>query len=144
MPFWLWIGLEGIHHTHVVWIKGCCVTITRSICKTIKWKFISQFGDGNKGGIVFLTLVVNGSTTQLLLHFLRMDTLTASKKRILEYTKCEMMNTALKAFENLGDDEELGSADWPTVTRHVSSLKDLERGHVNPYNGCPGSLLGDA
>ncbi|XP_010496350.1 PREDICTED: sodium/hydrogen exchanger 8 isoform X1 [Camelina sativa] len=87
------------------------------------------------GGIVFLTLVVNGSTTQLLLHFLRMDTLTASKKRILEYTKCEMVNTALKAFENLGDDEELGSANWPTVTRHVTSLKDLEGGQANPHKG---------
>ncbi|CAE5957492.1 unnamed protein product [Arabidopsis arenosa] len=87
------------------------------------------------GGIVFLTLVVNGSTTQLLLHLLRMDTLTATKKRILEYTKFEMMKTALKAFANLGDDEELGSADWPTVIRHISSLKDLEGRQVNPQNG---------
>ncbi|AEE29198.1 Cation/H+ exchanger [Arabidopsis thaliana x Arabidopsis arenosa] len=87
------------------------------------------------GGIVFLTLVVNGSTTQLLLHLLRMDTLTATKKRILEYTKFEMMKTALKAFENLGDDEELGSADWPTVIRHISSLKDLEGRQVNPHDG---------
>ncbi|CAA7032537.1 unnamed protein product [Microthlaspi erraticum] len=87
------------------------------------------------GGIVFLTLVVNGSTTQLLLHLLGMDSLTATKKRILEYTKCEMMNTALKAFENLGDDEELGSADWQTVITHISSLTDLERGQVNPQNG---------
>ncbi|KAG7654305.1 Cation/H+ exchanger [Arabidopsis suecica] len=87
------------------------------------------------GGIVFLTLVVNGSTTQLLLHLLRMETLTATKKRILEYTKFEMMKTALKAFENLGDDEELGSADWPTVIRHISSLKDLEGRQVNPHDG---------
>ncbi|VYS46087.1 unnamed protein product [Arabidopsis thaliana] len=87
------------------------------------------------GGIVFLTLVVNGSTTQLLLHLLRMDTLTATKKRLLEYTKFEMMKTALKAFENLGDDEELGSADWHTVIRHISSLKDLEGRQLNPHNG---------
>uniref|UniRef100_A0A1J3K0S5 Sodium/hydrogen exchanger 8 n=2 Tax=Noccaea caerulescens TaxID=107243 RepID=A0A1J3K0S5_NOCCA len=87
------------------------------------------------GGIVFLTLVVNGSTTQLLLHLLGMDSLAAAKKRILEYRKCEMLNTALKAFENLGDDEELGSADWHTVITHISSLKDLERGQVNPHNG---------
>jgi hypothetical protein len=64
-----------------------------------------------------------------------MDTLTATKKRILEYTKFEMMKTALKAFENLGDDEELGSADWPTVIRHISSLKDLEGRQVNPHDG---------
>ncbi|KAL0723481.1 hypothetical protein Bca4012_038080 [Brassica carinata] len=87
------------------------------------------------GGIVFLTLVVNGSTTQLLLHLLHMDSLTATKERILEYTKYEMMNTALKAFENLGDDEELGSADWHTVVGHISSLNDLEGGQVSPQNG---------
>ncbi|EOA37585.1 hypothetical protein CARUB_v10011936mg [Capsella rubella] len=127
-------------------VVGCCVTITRSICKTLGHMIQQSSGNvylssetGTRflfftGGIVFLTLVVNGSTTQLLLHFLRMDMLTPGKKRILEYTKCEMMNTALKAFENLGDDEELGSADWPTVTRHVSSLKDLDGGKVNPYN----------
>ncbi|ESQ35344.1 hypothetical protein EUTSA_v10006906mg [Eutrema salsugineum] len=90
------------------------------------------------GGIVFLTLVVNGSTTQLLLHLLHMDTLTATKKRILEHTKCEMMKTALNAFENLGDDEELGSADWQTVIRHISCLRDLE---VNPRNGCEAGNL---
>ncbi|KAJ4915789.1 Sodium/hydrogen exchanger 8 [Raphanus sativus] len=88
------------------------------------------------GGIVFLTLVVNGSTTQFLLHLLRMDTLTATKKRILEYTKFEMMNTAFKAFENLGDDEELGSADWHTVIGHIPSLKNLQGEQVNPHDGC--------
>ncbi|KAJ0257006.1 Sodium/hydrogen exchanger 8 [Hirschfeldia incana] len=88
------------------------------------------------GGIVFLTLVVNGSTTQLLLHLLRMDTLTATKKRILEYTKFEMMNTAFKAFENLGDDEELESADWHTVIGHIPSLKNLQGEQVNPHDGC--------
>jgi len=46
-----------------------------------------------------------------------------------------MMKTALKAFENLGDDEELGSADWHTVIRHISSLKDLEGRQLNPHNG---------
>lgn len=35
------------------------------------------------GGIVFLTLVVNGSTTQFLLHLLRMNTLTGTKVWIL-------------------------------------------------------------
>ncbi|KAL9306150.1 Sodium/hydrogen exchanger 8 [Arabidopsis thaliana] len=126
---------------------GCCFAVARSICKTLG--HMIQQSSGNSylssdtgtrflfltGGIVFLTLVVNGSTTQLLLHLLRMETLTATKKRILEYTKFEMMKTALKAFENLGDDEELGSADWPTVIRHISSLKDLEGRQVNPHDG---------
>ncbi|VVB03854.1 unnamed protein product [Arabis nemorensis] len=87
------------------------------------------------GGIVFLTLIVNGSTTQFVLRLLRMDDLPATKKRILEYTKYEMLNKALKAFQDLGDDEELGPADWPTVEKYISSLKDLEGELVHPHNG---------
>ncbi|XP_057992366.1 sodium/hydrogen exchanger 8 isoform X3 [Hevea brasiliensis] len=78
------------------------------------------------GGIVFLTLIVNGSTTQFVLHLLDMDKLSAAKKRILEYTKYEMLNKALAAFGDLGDDEELGPADWPTVKRYIASLNNLE------------------
>ncbi|KAG2268295.1 hypothetical protein Bca52824_062850 [Brassica carinata] len=129
--------------TRVCITSGILQLRVLSFIITIKWQFVSQFGDWNKGeflfftgGIVFLTLVVNGSTTQLLLHLLHMDSLTPPRytvtapfhqwERILEYTKYEMMNTALKAFENLGDDEELGSADWHTVVGHISSLNDLE------------------
>ncbi|PIN13857.1 hypothetical protein CDL12_13529 [Handroanthus impetiginosus] len=35
------------------------------------------------GGVVFLTLIVNGSTTQFLLHFLKMDRLSAAKKEYI-------------------------------------------------------------
>lgn len=35
------------------------------------------------GGIVFLTLIVNGSTTQFVLHLLDMDKLSAAKVRML-------------------------------------------------------------
>lgn len=34
------------------------------------------------GGIVFLTLIVNGSTTQFILHLLDMDKLSSAKVRI--------------------------------------------------------------
>nr|AFF57539.1 salt overly sensitive 1 [Cochlearia hollandica] len=87
------------------------------------------------GGIVFLTLIVNGSTTQFVLRFLRMDGLPATKKRILEYTKFEMLSKALQAFEDLGDDEELGPADWPTVETYIASLKDSEGEQVHPHSG---------
>ncbi|KAL4196021.1 hypothetical protein AMTRI_Chr04g243960 [Amborella trichopoda] len=78
------------------------------------------------GGIVFLTLILNGSTTQFVLHFLNMDKLSDTKIRILEYTRYEMMNKALEAFGELGDDEELGPADWPTVKRYIASLTDAD------------------
>lgn len=85
------------------------------------------------GGIVFLTLIVNGSTTQFILHALDLDKLSAAKRRILDYTKYEMMSKALKAFGDLGDDEELGPADWPTVKRYISSLNDVEGERVHPH-----------
>ncbi|XP_058108443.1 sodium/hydrogen exchanger 8-like isoform X1 [Magnolia sinica] len=85
------------------------------------------------GGIVFLTLVINGSTTQFILHLLGMDKLSAAKMRILDYTRYEMLDKALEAFGDLGDDEELGPTDWPTVKRYISCLNNLEGGQVHPH-----------
>lgn len=56
------------------------------------------------------------------------------QKRILEYTKYEMLNKALQAFQDLGGDEELGPADWSTVQNYISSLKDSEGELVHPHN----------
>ncbi|XP_020699162.1 sodium/hydrogen exchanger 8 isoform X1 [Dendrobium catenatum] len=78
------------------------------------------------GGIVFLTLIINGSTTQFLLHLLAMDKLSAAKIRILNYTKYEMLKKSLEAYSDLVDDEELGAADWPTVQRYITCLSNLE------------------
>uniref|UniRef100_A0A7N0V2E9 Cyclic nucleotide-binding domain-containing protein n=1 Tax=Kalanchoe fedtschenkoi TaxID=63787 RepID=A0A7N0V2E9_KALFE len=86
------------------------------------------------GGIVFLTLVINGSTTQFVLQFLRMNMLSATKRRILNYTKFEMLNKALEAFGDLGDDEELGPTDWPTVKKYISSLHDLDEDSAHPHS----------
>ncbi|KAL8520747.1 hypothetical protein ACS0TY_011334 [Phlomoides rotata] len=85
------------------------------------------------GGIVFLTLIVNGSTTQFVLHLLKMGGLSEPKRRLLNYTKNEMLNKALEAFGDLGDDEELGPADWATVKRYITSLDgvDGERMHLH-------------
>ncbi|KAF3499534.1 hypothetical protein F2Q69_00041874 [Brassica cretica] len=60
---------------------------------------------------------------------------TGTLLRILDYTKYEMLNKALQAFEDLGDDEELGPADWPTVEKYISSLKDSEGEQVHPHSG---------
>ncbi|KAI5075495.1 hypothetical protein GOP47_0009571 [Adiantum capillus-veneris] len=74
------------------------------------------------GGVVFLTLTINGSTTQFLMHFLKMQCSTDIKLRVVEYTKHEMHLKALEAFEELGEDEELGPAEWQTVTNYLSCL----------------------
>nr|AUS89387.1 putative sodium proton exchanger [Sesuvium portulacastrum] len=87
------------------------------------------------GGIVFLTLIVNGSTTQFVLHFLGMSKLSAAKRRILEYTKFEMQKRALEAFGDLGEDEELGPADWPTVKRYIKCLNNVDGEQIHPHDG---------
>lgn len=84
-------------------------------------------------GIVFLSLIINGSTTQFILHFLGMDKLSAAKRRILQFTKFEMLNKALEAFGDLGEDEELGPADWSTVKRYIKTLEDVDSEHVHPH-----------
>lgn len=44
-----------------------------------------------------------------------------------------MLNKALEAFEDLGDDEELGPADWLTVKRYITSLNNLQGDRVHPH-----------
>nr|QOS02253.1 SOS1 [Karelinia caspia] len=84
------------------------------------------------GGIVFLTLIINGSTTQFVLRMLEMDKLSAAKRRILEYTKYEMTRKALDAFGELVDDEELGPTDWHTVKKYITCLHDSEE-RIHPH-----------
>lgn len=45
-----------------------------------------------------------------------------------------MLNKALEAFGDLGDDEELGPADWPTVRRYIVSLNNVEGERAQPHN----------
>ncbi|KAJ7546491.1 hypothetical protein O6H91_08G041700 [Diphasiastrum complanatum] len=74
------------------------------------------------GGVVFLTLIINGSTTQFLLQLLHMDKALETKIRIVEYVQHEMNNRALDLFGELGEDEEFGPADWSTVRNYISCL----------------------
>ncbi|PIA30112.1 hypothetical protein AQUCO_05700080v1 [Aquilegia coerulea] len=95
------------------------------------------------GGIVFLTLIVNGSTSQFILHCLHMDrlpedNLSKTKRRILDFTRHQMMDKALDIFGELGDDEEFGPSDWPSVKRHLVCLVHLEGEQVY-HNALPGT-----
>nr|GEU64440.1 sodium/hydrogen exchanger 8 isoform X2 [Tanacetum cinerariifolium] len=84
-------------------------------------------------GIVFLTLVVNGSTSSFVLRMLDMDKLSADKGRLMDFTKYEMMRKALEVFGDLVDDEELGPADWPTVKKYTRCLHDAEGECIHPH-----------
>uniref|UniRef100_A0A453AV02 Cation/H+ exchanger domain-containing protein n=1 Tax=Aegilops tauschii subsp. strangulata TaxID=200361 RepID=A0A453AV02_AEGTS len=86
------------------------------------------------GGIVFLTLILNGSTTQFLLHALGMDNLSVTKLRMSNYARHEILNKTLEAFGDLKDDEELGPADWVTVKKYITGLSNLEDEHAHPHD----------
>ncbi|KAM3383709.1 hypothetical protein ACQJBY_008405 [Aegilops geniculata] len=86
------------------------------------------------GGIVFLTLILNGSTTQFLLHALGMNNLSVTKLRMLNYARHEILNKTLEAFGDPKDDEELGPADWVTVKKYITGLSNLEDEHAHPHD----------
>ena len=48
--------------------------------------------------------------------------LLPEQKRVLDFTRQEMEEHALKTFADIGDDEELGPADWSTVNRYLTCL----------------------
>ncbi|BBN12428.1 Na+:H+ antiporter [Marchantia polymorpha subsp. ruderalis] len=75
------------------------------------------------GGVVFLTLIINGTTTQFLLKVLGMDHTPETKALVLEYVRHEMYSKALESFGELGEDEDLGPAEWSTVCKYVSCLQ---------------------
>lgn len=134
-------GLDWKEATIVIWsgLRGAvALSLSLSVKRTSDSSIYLSSETGNlfvflTGGIVFLTLIVNGSTTQFILHLLDMDKLSATKKRILNFTKYEMLNKALEAFGDLGEDEELGPVDWPTVKRYISSLNNLEGSCEHPH-----------
>nr|AVA17733.1 SOS1-like protein 1 [Populus grandidentata] len=134
-------GLDWKEATIVIWsgLRGAvALSLSLSVKRTSDSSIYLSSDTGTlfvffTGGIVFLTLIVNGSTTQFILHLLDMDKLSATKKRILNFTKYEMLNKALEAFGDLGEDEELGPVDWPTVKRYITSLNNLEGSCEHPH-----------
>ncbi|KAL3582348.1 hypothetical protein D5086_016680 [Populus alba] len=135
-------GLDWKEATIVIWsgLRGAvALSLSLSVKRTSDSSIYLSSDTGTlfvffTGGIVFLTLIVNGSTTQFILHLLDMDKLSATKKRILNFTKYEMLNKALEAFGDLGEDEELGPVDWPTVKRYITSLNNLEGSCEHPHD----------
>nr|AQN76680.1 Na+/H+ antiporter [Populus euphratica]AQN76689.1 Na+/H+ antiporter [Populus euphratica]AQN76690.1 Na+/H+ antiporter [Populus euphratica]AQN76691.1 Na+/H+ antiporter [Populus euphratica]AQN76692.1 Na+/H+ antiporter [Populus euphratica] len=134
-------GLEWKEAIIVIWsgLRGAvALSLSLSVKRTSDSSVYLSSDTGTlfvffTGGIVFLTLIVNGSTTQFILHLLDMDKLSATKKRLLNFTKYEMLNKALEAFGDLGEDEELGPVDWPTVKRYIPSLNNLEGSCEHPH-----------
>ncbi|CAM6099086.1 unnamed protein product [Calypogeia fissa] len=85
------------------------------------------------GGVVLLTLIINGTTTQFLLQLLRMENRTELKVHILNHLRHEMYDKALESFGELGADEDLGPADWTTVREYITSLGEISLGGARTH-----------
>ncbi|XP_020172495.1 sodium/hydrogen exchanger 8 isoform X3 [Aegilops tauschii subsp. strangulata] len=119
-------GLDFKEAIIIVW-SGLRGAVSLSLALSVKFVFFT-------GGIVFLTLILNGSTTQFLLHALGMDNLSVTKLRMSNYARHEILNKTLEAFGDLKDDEELGPADWVTVKKYITGLSNLEDEHAHPHD----------
>ncbi|XP_027097451.1 sodium/hydrogen exchanger 7-like isoform X3 [Coffea arabica] len=103
------------------------VQISRVVVVAVLFPFLQYFGYGLdwKEAIILVWSGLRGAVALALS--------LSVKRRILKYTQFEMLNKALEAFGDLGDDEELGPADWPTVKRYISCLNDVEGERVHPH-----------
>ncbi|KAK9008434.1 hypothetical protein V6N11_075329 [Hibiscus sabdariffa] len=68
------------------------------ICVPVTTYHISVLKQEACGGIVFLTLIVNGSTTQFFLHFLDMDKLTGAKVLLNYFPESAVMLPVIDAL----------------------------------------------
>ncbi|RMF18888.1 MAG: hypothetical protein D6761_01485 [Candidatus Dadabacteria bacterium] len=69
------------------------------------------------GGIVVLTLLINGSTTRLVLHWLGLDRIPEARRALLAQVANRLHDTAARELLVLRDDPWLRQADWQRVQR---------------------------
>ncbi|XP_050275680.1 sodium/hydrogen exchanger 7-like isoform X5 [Quercus robur] len=120
------------------------VQVSRFIVVGVLYPFLKYFGygldwkeatiliwSGLRGAVALaLSLSVKQSSDSLP----EISPKTGTLRRVLDYTKHEMLIKALEAFGDLGDDEELGPVDWPTVKRYITCLNNLEGERVHPHS----------
>ncbi|KAL4638076.1 hypothetical protein ACB092_03G124200 [Castanea dentata] len=104
------------------------VQVSRFIVVGVLYPFLKYFGYGLdwKEATILIWSGLRGAVALALS--------LSVKRRVLDYTKHEMLNKALEVFGDLGDDEELGPVDWPTVKRYITCLNNLEGERVHPHS----------
>ncbi|KAH6790352.1 sodium proton exchanger [Perilla frutescens var. frutescens] len=120
------------------------VQVARVVVVGVLFPFLQYFGYGldwreaiilvwsGLRGAVALALALSVKRSSDSSPYISPD--TGTLRRILNYTKYEMLKKALEAFGDLGDDEELGPADWPTVKRYITSLNDVDGEQIHPHS----------
>ncbi|KAJ8562759.1 hypothetical protein K7X08_031211 [Anisodus acutangulus] len=75
------------------------------------------------GGSVLLTLIINGSTAQLLLSLFGMDALSKSEETMVNYAKHQLLRKA-EEFSRICSGSN-NPFDWMTVGGYASCIKDV-------------------
>ncbi|KAL3804609.1 hypothetical protein ACHAW5_000083 [Stephanodiscus triporus] len=76
------------------------------------------------GSVAFLTLVTNGPTCGLLLHWLGLVTPTECRKKVVEHYKRRMVMHTLKEYVALLTERAFQDVDLRVVVKHIPFLKD--------------------
>ncbi|KAL4638072.1 hypothetical protein ACB092_03G124000 [Castanea dentata] len=104
------------------------VQVSRFIVVGVLYPFLKYFGYGLdwKEATILIWSGLRGAVALALS--------LSVKWRKLDYTKHEMLNKALEAFRDLGEDEELGPVGWSTVKIYITCLNNLEEESVHPHS----------
>ena len=70
-------------------------------------------------GIVFLTLIINGSTSKMLLQVLKLDRVSSSEHEMFVFKMQGVENELNSIVKSMKKCPFLGDADWPTVMRYI-------------------------
>jgi hypothetical protein len=84
------------------------------------------------GFIVVATLVVNGSTTGMILHALGLDKAGINKTAVVESLQTAMGERTMKIYLENFYDETLGGADFDLVKEYVTSLRLMDEKRNQP------------
>lgn len=102
-------------------------TIADGVSESIALQYSQNVNSlfGLVGGFAFLTLVINGSTSGLLLRRLGLAIPTECRKRVIESYHQLMAQDTLNEYVTLLTEKRFEDIDYAAVTKYIPSLKDL-------------------
>ncbi|KAL3769325.1 hypothetical protein ACHAWO_007524 [Cyclotella atomus] len=80
---------------------------------------------GMVGGIAFLTLVINGTSSGPLLRWLGLVTPSETRKKVIENYRQHMITHTIKEYVQLLSDERFKDVDYTVIKAHVSYLNNI-------------------
>ena len=123
-----------------IWCKHFSIKLTTTssqadenvVVPNVRNKFIFHVA-----GIVILTLIVNGVSTQRLVAYFKLDEIAERKKKSMRDRFADLQEYRKSEIINLGWDEATGTAyydcNWAKVFSYTDPATNLPEGYINPY-----------